>query len=82
MRQPPPSRIRNQRVDIKVSSEVYEELTRVKALLEQVKSRNYSMSEVIALLCQWSEPQIDEIGTLRIRLDALATKKKPPKNFQ
>jgi predicted CopG family antitoxin len=81
MGQPKQSRIRNQRVDIKISPDVYQELVAVKALLEQVKSKSYSMSEVVGLLCQWSEPQIAELGDLRAKLDALATKKEPPKNF-
>jgi hypothetical protein len=82
MKQPQVSRIRDQRVDIKVGPEVYGELAAVKALLEQVKLKSYSMSEIVGLLCQWSEPQIAELEELRARLDVLATKKKPPKIFK
>lgn len=82
MNKPQPSRIRNQRVDIKVGLEVYKELAVVKTLLEKVTSKSYSMSEVVGLLCQWSEPQIADMQTLRAKIDAMATKKKPPPIFK
>ena len=81
MKQPQSSRIKDQRVDIKVGPEVYRELTQVQALLERGESKSYSMSEVVGLLCQWSQPQITEIGEISAKLDSLKTKRKPPKNI-
>jgi hypothetical protein len=77
-----PSRIRSQRVDIKVGPEVHRELTAVKTLLENVKARQYSMSEVIGLLCQWSEPTVADLGKTQAKISELTTKKIPPKVFQ
>jgi hypothetical protein len=79
MSQPEPSRIRNQRVDIKVGPEVYRELTEVKALLEQVEKKKVSMQEVIGLLYDWSQPRIAEMRELHAKLDSLTTKKEPPR---
>ena len=81
MKQSGSSRIRNQRVDVKVGAEVHERLVAVKTLLEDVKARQCSMSEVIDLLCQWSEPVIADLEKTRAKISELTTKKKPPRVF-
>ncbi len=77
MRQSGPSRIRDQRYDIKVSPEVYKDLAAVKDLLEEARTKPFSMSEVIMLLCQWSEPKITNLREVQAKLDELTTKKRP-----
>lgn len=77
MKGPEPSRIRDQRVDIKVGPEVYKSLKNIKALLEAVRVRPFSMSEVIMLLCQWSEPSIFDLSETHAKLTELTTKKTP-----
>ena len=77
------SRVRDQkRWDIKIDSRVYQELTGIKATLEKAGKRNYSMSEVIGLMCDWSHEEVNRIGKLRADLDIAITRKKPQKVFQ
>jgi predicted CopG family antitoxin len=78
MKRSEPSRIRDQRVDVKVGPEVYRDLKKVKDLLEEVKARPFSMSEVIMLLCQWSKRSIAELRETQAKISELTTKKTPP----
>jgi len=70
-----PSRIKDQRVDIKLSPESYTRLTGVKDLLEQIEKKKFSMQDVILLLCDWSVPKMNEMRKLRAKLDKLVAKK-------
>jgi hypothetical protein len=56
-------------------------LTAIKVLLEVVKERPYSMSEVIGLLCQWSQSSITDLEKTKAKLNELTTKREPPKAF-
>jgi hypothetical protein len=71
------SRVKDKRADIKVSAEVYGHLIQVKKLLEEARAHRFSMSEVLALLFQWSEGSINELTETRTKLNSLTTKKKP-----
>lgn len=77
MKRSKPSRIRDQRVDIKVGPEVDGDLRKIKTMLEEVKARPFSMSEVIMLLCQWSEPSIAALRESKAKISELTTKKMP-----
>lgn len=56
-------------------------MTAIKVLLEVVKERPYSMSEVIGLLCQWSQSSITDLEKTKAKLNELTTKREPPKAF-
>ena len=71
------SRVRNQkRWDVKIDGKVYEQLTFIKGTLEKARSKNYSMSEVVGLLCDWSMDHVNNIKDLSQQLDAATTRKK------
>ena len=76
-----PSRIRDQRVDIKVSPEVYNELSLVKAQLEKSSNLIYSMSDVISKMYDWSLPKLSELHEGHAKTVELTTKKTGPVVF-
>ena len=76
------NRVRNQkRWDIKIDGRVYEQLKVIKGVVEKARSKNYSMSEVVGLLCDWSAEEVNRIRNLSRQLDAATTRKAPQKVF-
>jgi len=80
-KQKEPSRPKDQRVDVKVSPEVYEELSAVKALLEQTSNRIYSTSDVISMMYDWSLPKLSELHEAHAKTVELTTKKSGQQNI-
>ena len=80
-KQKEPSRVQDQRVDIKVSPQVYKELKTVKTQLEKTSNRVYSMSDVISMMYDWSLPKLDELHEAHAKTVELTTKKSGPRVF-
>lgn len=79
MKQTESSRLRDQRVDIKISPQVNKELNQVKAILEEARGEKLSASEVISIMCDWAEPNVKDLRDLRAKTAELTTKKYRPK---
>jgi len=81
-KQKEPSRIKDQRVDVKVSPDVYKELSVVKDQLEKTSNRVYSTSDVISIMYDWSLPKLGELREAHAKTVELTTKKSGPRVFK
>jgi hypothetical protein len=70
------SRIKDKRMDVKVSPEAYDRLVEVRTMLEEVRpAESWSMSDAVLLMYKWSGPAINEIRANGQRTKGLTTKK-------
>ena len=70
------SRIKDKRMDVKVSPAAYDRLVEVRTMLEEVQpAENWSMSDAVLLMYKWSGPAITEIRANGEKMKELTMKK-------